>query len=481
MQINTKELLREIPTNAMGAIDYRKLEKVLKQHPELRSHIVDKIVPIIAKPDGHKLKTVVAVNYVWEAEEMARLLAEKGIKVGVAVNHIAANRIHSDEIPAKDAIERYKLHEDDPDAIQVLISPYVASEGFDAPFTEALVWASPTDSDLRYTQYTGRLARRAPGKKFGVVIDCLYQTSQYGWSYNMGMWMKGNVSQLDNGMLYMGPESDISEISQSQVFADAQAASDTTSLEDLMKQARLEQIEDDALALTQKRLPRFYVGTGNALLTAAMAVHEELMASNPELFEPGLSGSQTVIQVTDAGRELFDAAMLARGFEVRTLQQLQDTDFSLAQRGHFDKTFVEDASRGRGRAFIDQVRREHPDWIESRIRGGRTIDVIPQHYRKEFLEYARGHGMREQEKDIQPIQAADLPLSREVARRLFRGSKVAAVLDEVTDELKARYPEWFYRGRTTPRSRVIDIIREEGIDTLIAEMAARRIQLKQAA
>lgn len=44
----------------------------------------------------------------WEAQELAGLLKNKGIKVGVAVNHEAAKAIHSDEIPALDSIDRYK-------------------------------------------------------------------------------------------------------------------------------------------------------------------------------------------------------------------------------------------------------------------------------------------------------------------------------------------------------------------------------------
>jgi len=212
IQIDTKELVDNIPTTNSGQIDYKQLEKILKKSGDLRPFIVDRVVPIISSEDRN-YKTVVVVNYVWEAQELAKLFYKKGIKVGLAVNKRAAKTIHTDEIPALDSIERYALSESDNKSIQVLISPYVASEGFDAPFTEALVWASPTDSPLRYTQYTGRLARRAEGKAFGIVVDCLYQTNKYRWSYNMGMWMKGDVVQLDSGLLWLGPEAEVRQIS----------------------------------------------------------------------------------------------------------------------------------------------------------------------------------------------------------------------------------------------------------------------------
>lgn len=213
MQLDTTSLVDEIPTTYAGKINYTALEKILKNSPELRPYIAERLSHILRTENG-VYKTVVAVNYVWEAKEIALLMKQYGFRVGIAVNQQATKEHHTDEVPAVDAIRRYKLPSSDPESIDILISPYVASEGFDAPATEVVVWASPTDSPVRYTQYTGRLARRAPGKRYGVVVDCLYQTQQYNYSYNMAMWMKGSVRQLDNGLLYLGPERNIEELGE---------------------------------------------------------------------------------------------------------------------------------------------------------------------------------------------------------------------------------------------------------------------------
>jgi superfamily II DNA or RNA helicase len=259
VQIDTKDLVDEIPVNINGNIDFKKLEQILKKSPDLRPFIADRVANIIRDPNGKNYKTVIACNFVWEAQELAQLLHDKGIKVGVAVNKAAARAIHNEEIPALDSIERYKLPESDERSVQVLISPYVASEGFDAPFTEVLVWASPTDSDLRYTQYTGRLARRANGKLFGVIVDCLYQTSQYGWSFNMAMWMKGEVRQLENGLLYLGPESDIEELKNLPVVTNFRAQADIKPQNDLEVE-NLEEIQEGDFNLNTLTFLKNFVG-----------------------------------------------------------------------------------------------------------------------------------------------------------------------------------------------------------------------------
>ena len=100
VQINTKNLVSEIPTNAAGEINYRKLEELLKDSPDLLPYIADRIERLIISPEGRTYKTIVAVNFVWEAEKMAKLLNEAGFRVGVAINQEAAksNKLTSPEI-----------------------------------------------------------------------------------------------------------------------------------------------------------------------------------------------------------------------------------------------------------------------------------------------------------------------------------------------------------------------------------------------
>lgn len=328
LQINTAEIAEEIPMTRNGKIDYGKLEKQLKKNEKLRPYIADKIAPLLTL-NGNNYKTVIAVNYVWEAQEMAELLRAKGIKVGLAVNKNAAKKIHSEEIPALDAIERYKLPHGDENGIQVLISPYVAGEGFDAPFTEMLVWASPTDSPLRYTQYTGRLARRAPGKAYGVVIDCLYQTSQYNWSYNFGMWMKGHVRQLEDGRMYMGPIQDIKDMT---AIEEMRRMTENHQLEELQKEGIL-RIQDTDIPLTHDGIELFFHGDGERLLRIAREETNDLTT-----LVQRRSGGHVVTVVTEHDTELFVERMKKRGILVHqgNIELLHEDEFSLSPSNIID-------------------------------------------------------------------------------------------------------------------------------------------------
>ncbi len=208
MPIDTSELIGDIPTYENGEIDYPALETLLKEHPELRTYIVDRILPIITYGGKH-YKTLITTNFVWEAKEIAQLLMDRGIKVGIGVNDQDARMAEAEGITALDAMERIALPEADPQSIQVLVSPYKAGEGFDVPEIEMLVAASPIGSELRYTQNIGRISRRANGKAYGLAIDCLFHRKKFGWSMNFGMWMRNDVRQLPSGMLYLGPLQDI--------------------------------------------------------------------------------------------------------------------------------------------------------------------------------------------------------------------------------------------------------------------------------
>lgn len=56
--------------------------------------------------------------------------------------------------------------------IQVLISPVLLSEGFDAPCAEVLVAGRAFESDTLLFQAVGRVRRRFPGKSSGRILDC---------------------------------------------------------------------------------------------------------------------------------------------------------------------------------------------------------------------------------------------------------------------------------------------------------------------
>ncbi|MEK7571905.1 MAG: DEAD/DEAH box helicase family protein [Patescibacteria group bacterium] len=465
VQIDTTGLVEDIPTNSSGKIDYKKLEKILKKSPELRPFIAERVASLISNPEGEKYKTVIAVNFVWEAAELAKLLHEKGVKVGLAINKQGSNQLHTEAIPAVDSIERYKLSHQDPRALQVLISPYVASEGFDAPFTEILVWASATDSSLRYTQYTGRLARRAQGKKFGLVVDFLYQTAQYGWSYNMGMWMKGDVQQLANGLLYLGSEADIGEISHSASTEAFRAVSDRKSLSELQEEvipmqdgeialtlrglqaefiggkARLsetaiemrgavpavyrrnntnnlvpvvpveeratllrmmkdrgfakrqsedlQQVQLEEIVITNKGLRAFFRGTSAKLLSTAQATYAQISEHHPEFFTRRQRGRTEVLVVTEDGTAHFIRAMQENGISIKddTIEPVQETDFTLTQKGAVEVTFVGSVTTPKRRLsqIVTKIRVLHPEWFVQRASGGNLVEVVPDEFKAAFV------------------------------------------------------------------------------------------------
>jgi len=185
-------------------LNLKKLYKALRNNPELFTNIAADIAKRFL-PTG--MKTVIVVNRVdAEACVIAEELIRRGFKVGLAVNQTAARKLHS-QFVTLDAIERYKLPNDHPNAIQVLISPQVIGEGFDAPATECVVWAAPTLSALRYTQVIGRGSRRCWGKKYCLIVDYVYLIEKYGYSYNFAQFFrKEEMQELDGGLMYVGPE-----------------------------------------------------------------------------------------------------------------------------------------------------------------------------------------------------------------------------------------------------------------------------------
>ncbi len=188
----------------MNKLNYRRINKALGNHPHLFERIATEVGTRFL-PSG--MKTVIIVNRIeQEACVIARILKQMGYSVGLAVNQ-GKSRALSGEFVTTDAIFRYKLPPEHPDSIQVLISPQVIGEGFDAPMTECVVWAAPTMSAVRYTQVVGRGTRICPGKKFCLIVDFVYMIENYGYSYNFAQFMPTEVLQeLPNGIMYIGPD-----------------------------------------------------------------------------------------------------------------------------------------------------------------------------------------------------------------------------------------------------------------------------------
>jgi superfamily II DNA or RNA helicase len=187
-----------------GELNQRKMSQALRRYPHLFENIATDIANRFL-PSG--MKTVIVVNRVnEEACVIAERLLQKGFKVGLAVNQYAAKQL-SDRFVTLDAIRRYKLSHEHPDSIQVLISPQVIGEGFDAPATECVIWACPTMSHVRYTQVIGRGSRRCWMKKYCLVVDYVYMIENYGYSLNFAQFFKKEeMRELDGSFMYVGPE-----------------------------------------------------------------------------------------------------------------------------------------------------------------------------------------------------------------------------------------------------------------------------------
>lgn len=449
-QIDTKDLIEEVPTTSTGKIDFAKLEKLLKDSPDLRPFIAERVAKIIA--DGERrYKTVIAVNFVWEAQELAWLLKEKGIKVGVAVNQQAAKEIHTDEIPAINTIERYKLPEDDPNSIQVLISPYVASEGFDAPATEVLVWASPTDSELRYTQYTGRLARRNEGKLFGVVIDCLYQTSQYSWSYNMGMWMKDDIKQLDNGMLWLGPETDIESLKKLPQVEAIRRQADVKPLTDLQKEDILE-IQEGDLPITQKALPEIFIGTWKTLKPIADKVIELIVDKDPELIVKRRAKGVIVKVCTD--KQKFKDLMKTHNVFLREENSPEDSGF-VVTTNNLLATFVGSGMLllRQSKIAIKRLRNNDQKLVRDLKIGSKIVPYVTD--KKRFFDEMKTEGaMIRAEKDIQESEFA---LTYKTLEDTFVGSgeRLMPLARIILEEMQTEDPDSVINRKSGPATVIV--------------------------
>ncbi len=469
IQIDTKDLVDDIPMTATGKIDFKGLEKILKNSPELRPYIADRVAGMITG-EGKGYKTVIAVNFVWEAQELAQLLHDKGIKVGIAINQADSEVIHTNEIPALDSIDRYKLPMNNPKAVQVLISPYVASEGFDAPFMEVLVWASPTDSSLRYTQYTGRLARRFPGKAFGVVVDCLYQTNQYNWSYNFGMWMKDDVKQLENGMLWLGPGQDIEIVKELPVVRNFIESSSRASIEDLQKLGLI-QLQDSDFPISIKRFLPMFIGEYKTLGPIYNRAKARMIEEFPEVVTYRLRGGQKILC---ADEDVFIRLMIEEGAVIRASDALQEEDFVISWVA-FQRNFIGEYYLLKPiiKSLLENLKLGYPKSFKFRRDGDITISVFED--RSILINEMLKLGAKLRNPDIVDLKYEDFPFTVN-GLSIFIGGRtdVKKRANQAMDIIRQSHPDVI--TRRTVRGHVITVVTNK--DLFVSTMISLGAKLK---
>lgn len=449
MQLNTAGLVENIPTTISGKIDYPKLEVILKKSPDLLPFISDRLSTILRTEHG-VYKTVVAVNFIWEAQKLAELLRNHNFRVGVAINKTQAKEIDSEDIPAVDSIPRYKLPREDERAIDVLISPYVASEGFDAPATEVIVWASPTNSEVRYTQFTGRNARRHPGKSMGVIIDCLYQTSQFNYSMNMAMWMKDDIRVLENGLLYLGPESNIptliSNVSISSLISESKK--DKAILKENLIQESILPIQENETLINIDYLQSTFIGGRASDLRQyrdeAISIISEYY---PKLYPKRKTGSRSLYVFTDPHK--FIEVMCDLGLKLQRDIPVQPGETVINQK-YLESTFV-GASLGLRNEALSYISEYYPDLYPSRLNNTSHSPVFTDP--NKFIEVMIDLGARL--RTLLPIQQGEFPISKEFLGESFIGDvkDLKTKRDEALEIISEYYPD-LYPLRTNVTKKV---------------------------
>ncbi len=350
MPLDVSNLLEggKIPLNQSGHFDYAKLTTLLKASPELRPFIVDQVVPLITQPNK-PFKTVFIVNYVWEALEIAELVERYGLTVGVAVNTRAEKFIqhkYHGRIPSEGALDRFALPSDDPESLQVIVSPYKIAEGADVPAAEVLVWASPTESGVRYTQVVGRVSRFCNGKKFGMVVDAVFMTEKMKWSNNLLRFARSfeenyGLRDSESGLVYLGNEEELETVGLN--LGSLQLPLPTSA-----------DIDDDELIgdRWQKLLP---VQAGEILLTQKAIIHNFVGDSKYEVVRA------TAIQLAEkyqnqSEKGVIDFRTIGVGKPVRVVTAEYTPEFltMLAERGIMEKSKVIDNSPKTGEISLTQ-------------------------------------------------------------------------------------------------------------------------------
>ncbi|GAV25193.1 DEAD/DEAH box helicase [Carboxydothermus islandicus] len=104
-------------------------------------------------------KTVIFCASVKHAEEIAKLLQEKGVNAKAVSGKMSSTERNN-------ILKEYEYG-----SVDVLCACDLLNEGWDSPRTEVLFMARPTMSKTIYLQQLGRGTRKAPGKEYLLVFD----------------------------------------------------------------------------------------------------------------------------------------------------------------------------------------------------------------------------------------------------------------------------------------------------------------------
>jgi hypothetical protein len=196
-------------------LNNHKLAAEMRKHPEYLPNVARLLAEVFLKGVDGKPgpKAVIPVNRVEEeAVVIGRILRNFGYSVGLAINQTASKKWEN-EFPTYDAIERHRLPHDNPNSVQVLLSPAVITEGYDNPAVELIAWVVPTLSALRYTQVLGRGTRASQGKAYCLVLDFPWFIEGFGYSTNLAQFFgKDDLYELDDGRLWLGPKDYIANL-----------------------------------------------------------------------------------------------------------------------------------------------------------------------------------------------------------------------------------------------------------------------------
>jgi superfamily II DNA or RNA helicase len=150
-------------------IDLRGLKSSSDDYNE--SDLADRITPLVevlanaVKARVGDRQTLVFTPDCASASAMATALQSIDCK---------ADFVWGDSPDRTDKIERYKRGE-----TRILVNCMIFTEGFDAPYTSAIVLCRPTKSRSLYSQMVGRGTRLAPGKSDCIVVDFAWLTDAH--------------------------------------------------------------------------------------------------------------------------------------------------------------------------------------------------------------------------------------------------------------------------------------------------------------
>ncbi|MEP2668782.1 MAG: DEAD/DEAH box helicase [Cyclobacteriaceae bacterium] len=123
---------------------------------------------------ANEKKAVIFCQNINHSKSVAKLFTDNGIKA----SHLDGD---TPEMDRKRIVRHFRSGR-----IKVLCNVDIVSEGFDIPDIEAVILAALSKSLAKYKQQVGRVLRLAPGKEFGLVLDCV------------GMWHEHMATASDD-------------------------------------------------------------------------------------------------------------------------------------------------------------------------------------------------------------------------------------------------------------------------------------------